>query len=196
MRPFVDRLNRRLLVLLGLLAVVAGVLLLLANLGVFGTDAEQTELLPQRLAAETDGQDWVAYAVAAGVAVLGLVLLLLGLAWLFRQLRTERTTHDLHLERDASSGTTTLSRGAVTDALEGEVESWRGVGSARAVFLHDENDPDLLLKVDLDGRAPVGQVHRRILEEAVPMVRQVLGMPGLHVVTRLEAAEHRRRAIS
>lgn len=182
-----DRLNRVLVALIGLLLLSAGVLTLVRSFGGFGARLADDPLLTQaqtRFVEDSSPWSWIV------VAVVGVLVALLALRWLLAQLRTDRIG-TLDLEPDPRKGATTLHATAVTTALREEIESYRGVTSARARLLHDARHPDLVLSVDLDARADVAATRARIETTAVAHARQALGLTDLP--TRLTITPARGR---
>ncbi len=175
----IDRVNRTLLALLGLLLTVAGLVGLALGFEVFGARRSEGSMLPGRLERffQDHGWAWLLVALAA------LVVALLALRWLLAQLHRQRVT-EIPLERHQGSGATRLRAGAVTDALCQEVEGYRGVERADGRLIRDPQRPDLLLRVDLNERADIAALRRRIEGGAVAHARQALGVETLP--TRLE----------
>lgn len=189
MNPAADRGNRVLLTLLGLLLLAASGLGLAFSYGAFGAArARQPLLLPatRQFAHRNAGWFWPVVAVVA--ALLGL----LALRWLLRQVGTDRVRH-LELEPNPSSGTTTVSSSAITDAVTNEVESYHGAEAASARLIGGERDPELVLVVTVDDRADLGALRRRVEEQAVAHVRQAVAAPSLPVQVQLQLAASRRR---
>lgn len=187
MNPRVERTNRAVLTLLGLLLLAGGVLGALLGFGVFG-DARQSGpvLDPEVDDFVSRNEGWFWPVVAAVAVVLGL----LALRWLLNQLRTERVS-ELELERDRSAGSTVLKTSAVTDALSDEVEGYRGVDSARATVRGQRGRPELVLAVGLEERADLGEVRRRIESQAIGHAREALDAEDLPVKLRLRLAAAR-----
>lgn len=178
------RLNRSALVLLGVLALAAGVLGLLVGAGVFGAALRHRAVfdnLVGRFFSRAGGWAWP----LAGL--LGLLLAYVGLRWLLAQLRNDHAG-DLDLERDRKAGRTELASSAATSALTGELEGYRGVDSASARLIGDSRAPDLVLVVRLDERADLPTVRRRIETEGLARFRQALEMPDLHARLDLRPA--------
>ena len=137
----VNAVNRTVLALLGLLLLAAAGLGLAHSFGAFGTG--DRPLLPQPVRDYARDQGWFWWAVAGGCLLLALV----GLWWLLAQLRTDRVGR-LDLTTDDRDGLTTVHAGAVTDAVEAEVEGLRGVAGASASLI-ERRGRRLTLSVDL-----------------------------------------------
>ena len=182
------RLDRVLLLGLGLLLSAVGVLGLLVGFGVFGEPLRDKPVFDNvvgRFVGDNGTWLWPVIAVA------GLLLGYLGLRWLVGQLRPT-AVRDLQLEPRSTTGQTELVSAAVTDAVTGEISRYRGVSSAGARLTGDELDPELRLRVQLDARADVAAIRRRIETEAVARVRQALDRPEMPV--RLDLVVTDRRA--
>lgn len=179
-----DRLNRIVVFLLGLLCLAAGVVIFVRSFGGFGDDRAQAPLITERTSSFVDRNDvWFWWVVAA----VALLLALLALRWLLAQLRTDRMGH-VDLESDPRRGATTLHSGAVTNAVCEEIESYRGVRSAKARLLDAKRQPDLVIEVALDGRADIAATRARIENEAIAHTRQAMDRPDLSVQLTLRPA--------
>lgn len=182
-----DRLNRVLVALCGLLLLTGGVLALIRSFGGFGARLADDRLLTDAQTRFADRNAWVWIAVAAGAVLLAL----LALRWLLAQLRSDRSG-TMDLEPDPRKGATTLHPSAVTTAVCQEIESYRGVRSARARLLHDDQHPDLVLDVDLDDRADIAATRSRIETDALAHTRTVLGLTELPTKLTLTPTADRR----
>lgn len=179
MSTHVNAANRSVLVLLGLLLLTAGVLGLVLSFGGFGTGPAAGPVLPEQPRSFARENPWFWWAVAAG----SLVLALLGLRWLVAQLGTDRVGR-LDLTADESDGVTTVHSGAVTDAVENEVQAIRGVGGTSA-HIRGGQRRCLSMTVDLTERADIAEVRARIEQGVVPHLRQALGDPDFLVDVEL-----------
>jgi hypothetical protein len=169
----VNSVNRTLLALLGLLLLVAGGLGLAYSFGAFGTG--QRPVLPQPMRDYARDQGWFWWAVA-GVCLLA-------------QLRTDRVGR-LDLTTDDRDGLTTLHAGAVTDAVEAEIEGLRGVAGASASLL-ERRGRRLTLAVDLAEYADIAEVRQTIEDRVVAHARQALDDPDLLVDVELRPGRTR-----
>ncbi len=171
------RTDRTVLALLGLVLTSAGVLALLVGFGVFGAPLRHRPVLDNAVGQYVgDNGSWLWPVLALVVLLLGL----LALRWLVRQL-VPTGVGDLQLERSGSDGHTDLSGSALTDAVRREVEGYRGVRGARVRVTGDPSAPVLRLRVQLDRRADVAAVRRRIEDQAVAHAREALADPDLPV---------------
>jgi hypothetical protein len=179
----VNGVNRTLLGLLGLLLLAAGGLGLAVSFGAFGDVG--APVLPQGVRDYANDQPWFWWAVAAAC----LVLALLGLRWLLAQLSTDRVGR-LDLTTDDRDGLTTVHAGALTDAVEAEVEALRGVAGASAHLL-DRGGRRLTLSVDLAEYADIAEIRQTLEDRVVGHARQAIDDPNLPVDIELRPSKNR-----
>lgn len=186
----IDRVNRFLLTLLGVVCAGGGVVVLLLGFEVFGADWARRPLLqPETRDFADRNAGWFWLVVGVGIGVLAL----LALWWLLAQASTARVG-TLQVDPPRPDGGTRLSAGAVTDAVSEEIEGYRGVSGVNARLLGARTSPTLRLDVALEESADLGQVRSRIEQGALPRVRQAtdpVQMPA-QVRLRVAAAERRR----
>ncbi len=186
------RLDRFLLLLLGLLLTAGGVLALLVGLGVFGSRLRNKSVLDNFIS-DFFGRNgpWL-WPV---IALVGLLLGYLALRWLIAQVRPTGV-RDLQLEPQSTTGHTDLVGAAVTDAVTAEIGTYRGVAGASARLVGDELDPELRLRVQLDSRADVAALRRRIETDAVAHARQALDKPQMPVRLDLVVTDKKAARVS
>jgi hypothetical protein len=192
MTATIDRVNRVLLTLLGLICLAGGVIILLLSVRVFGdSPADQPILRPdtRAFADRNAGWFWAAVGIGAGL------LALLALRWLIAQARTQRVAA-LNLEPNRGIGHTRVSSGALGEAVEDEVERIRGVSRASARMLGKPAQPLLRLDVKLADDADLGYVRSRIEQDTVPHARQAVSMAQMPVWVRLAVAAEQQRQVS
>lgn len=189
MSPAVTIVNRVLLVALGLLLAAAGGLGLALSFGAFGAARRDQPVLDEQVTDFADRTGWFWWAVAAGCVLIGL----LALWWLLAQTRTQRVGR-LDVTDDELDGVTLVHTGAVSDAVESEVETCRGVQRASARF-HGKRAPRLDVTVDLDETADLAQIRQRLGEQTVPRARQAVGDPDLVVQVELRLVVGKRPAL-
>lgn len=185
MNPRVDRLNRVVLAVLGLLVLGAGGVGLAAGAGAFPAHRDPA-VFPGSVRHFARTTSWFWWAVAG----FGLLVALLALRWLLDQLRSERASR-LDLTTDSRDGVTMVSSGALTDAVATEAESLRGVSRASA-GLRDRRGKRLLLTVDLAEFADIAAVRAGLEGTVVAHARQVVDDPSLPV--DIELRQGRARA--
>jgi hypothetical protein len=180
-----DRTNRSMLTLLGLLTLAAGVGGLLASVGTFGQSFARRTLFDNGVS-DFIGRhgDWF-WAAAAVVCVL---VALLTLRWLVALLFSTDRAGDLRVAGDRARGVTTIKPGAVTSALAAELNTYRGVDSAKARGIGASDSPTLAVTVNATGNADLSRLRRRIEAEAFAHVRQALDDPALRIQLDLSVA--------
>lgn len=205
--PRTRRVNRVVLGLIGLLAALGGLAGLAAGFGILGTAARHRSVLT-RTADYADAHAWV----WAAVAVAGLLLAGLALAWLAVQPRSNRITEFDLDDRPADAddlagadgfggpgstgrGRSTLASSAITDAVCAEIEGYPGVRDVSARLVRERGMPTLLVFTSLDGRTGPGEVRSRIQTEAIGHVRQALDDPGLPARLEFRLARRSRRHV-
>jgi len=171
--------NRVVLALLGLLLVAAGGLGLALSLKVFGSGRATRPVLPQEVSTFPDARPWFWWALA-GVL---LVIAVLALLWLLTQFKSDRATR-LDRTTNARDGYTTLHAGALTDAVEDEVQGITGVTGVSA-RVREHRGEQVFLRVELADSADIGEVRTRLENDVVAHVREGVGDPRLPVTIEL-----------
>ena len=97
--------------------------------------------------------------------LVGLVVALLGLAWLLAQIPRKHEAKPFRLHDDAETGLTRVAPGVLTDAVEAQTKNIPGVSGAAAVLRGSVERPDLTLRVTVDDRSSVPAVLERIHRE-------------------------------
>jgi hypothetical protein len=171
-----DRTNRIVLLLLAVLLIAAGLGAGAASTGAFGTATRHAPLTTNpagHFIGAQGGWLWPAAAVAA------VILALLALRWLLALLFTTDRAGDLPITPGGPAGRTTLATGALTEAVVEEIESYRGVNSARARLLGDPADPELVVTAALEETADFAALRQRIETRALTHARTAVGDPSL-----------------
>jgi hypothetical protein len=173
--------DRWLVALIGLVLLAVGVGVTLLCSGVFGSARAGRPLLDPIIVATVAADLLLARVIAiAG----GIVLAVLGLAWVARSVRPEPRP-DLVLS--AGPDTTILvSSGAVADAVAAQAGILPGVGRARARLVGSIAAPALRVTLWLSDDADVRAVLQRLHEEVMATARSALDLPALPVAVRLE----------
>ncbi len=189
-----DRANRVILLLIGLLALVAGTLGLVAGFGGFGPRLQHQHLYDNEVSRYI-GRNGVWLWVLAAVA--GLVLLLLALRWLYALLfSTDRadtvavrngSNRKGHAARTA--GRTLVLPAAISDAVTDEIRDYRGVAAARARVLGAANSPRLVVHVSVARDADIAALRDRIDQGALAHTRTALDRPDLPIQLDITVAD-------
>jgi hypothetical protein len=183
-----DRTSRALLGLLGLLLLAAGVAGLLAGTDVFGRTVDRRHLNANPVAGFIETNTVWFWPVAA---VLGVVVAVLALRWLITVLMPAPRAANIVVPGDRSAGGTTLESRAFSDALTTEVETYRGVRTARAWVDGTPTDPRLNLAVGLDEDADLVALRHRVEAEGLTHARQALDRPDLPIRLEMTVTAHR-----
>ena len=184
-----DRTNRTVLVLLAVLMIAAGGAAGAASLGAFGSFTQHSTLLDNptgHFAGAHGGWLWPVAAVAAAI------LVLLAFRWLIALLFSTDRSGDLLISPRGQSERTILAGLALTGAVLAEIESYRGVSSARARLLGDPADPRLVVTAALDENADFDALRQRIETEALAHAR--LAVQNMTLPARLDLTITGRRS--
>ena len=171
-----DRTNRILLLLLALLLIAVGAAAGAASIGAFGTATRHSTLIANPTGHFFGAQgDWLWPVAAAAAAILAL----LALRWLLALLVSTDRAGDLPITPGGSAGRTTLAARALTEAVAEEIESYRGVSSARARLIGDPANPKLVVTAVLEETADLAALRQRIETSALTHARSAVGSPSL-----------------
>lgn len=159
MRQTAARLNRAWLSVIGLLLLLAGLAVVVIGTGLLQRLSRTAGLALDRPAPGTSlfgsgagaafGLTWV----VVSLAVLGVVLALLALAWLVAQVPRSNEAKPFRLHDDAEDGLTRCAPDVLTDAVEAQVKALPDVHDASAVLRGTVRQPDLTVKVTASDRA-------------------------------------------
>jgi hypothetical protein len=171
-----DRTNRTLLIVLAVLLIAAGLDAGAASTAVYGTGTKNSTLMDN-----PTGRYFGAHGVWLWpvVGVAALIMGVLALRWLFALLFSTDRSGDLAIKTSTGAGRTTLANRALTDAVVGEIEGYRGVDSAHARLIGDPDDPELVVRAVLKETADLSALRQRIETEALTHARQALGNMSL-----------------
>ncbi|HEY0812707.1 MAG TPA: alkaline shock response membrane anchor protein AmaP [Pseudonocardia sp.] len=175
--------DRWLAVLIGLVLLAAGVGVTLLSYGVFGTGRAARPLLDPIIVAAVvaDPLLWRMVAIVGGI-----LLAILGLAWVARSVRPEPHP-DVTLPGGPET-TILVSSAAAGEAVAAQAGALPGVGRARARLVGSATAPALRVTLWLADDADVRAVLRRLDEEVLATARTALELPVLPVAVRLELA--------
>jgi hypothetical protein len=185
----VNATNRTVLALIGLVLMAAGVGGLLLSFTLIANGTGRWPVVPDPVVEFATGTSWLPWAAAAAAVVIAL----LGLLWLLAQFRVD-WPGQLDLTGDRPDGTTTLAAGALTDAVEDDAASIRGVMGASA-SLRSQPTRRLDLIVNLAAFADLGEVRRRLEQQTVARTRQVIDQPYLPIRIELRPTRRERRLV-
>ncbi|MFC4054931.1 alkaline shock response membrane anchor protein AmaP [Actinomadura syzygii] len=137
--------------------------------------------------ANDHGWFWPAVAAAA------VVVALLGMAWLFMQIRSGRL-RSLALEPDVEVGMARVEAKAIAGALEAEIGEYPGVRKVRARLIGSSKRPELRLDIAYEQDADPVDLRRRIRDEAIHRLCTALERGTLPTVLRLRPLPGMRSA--
>ena len=181
MRQTAGTLNRTWLAVLGVLAVVAGIAVLLQAGGALQTIAP-TPAAGTRVftggAHPFFAQPWL----VALTLIIGVVLGALGLGWILAQIPRRNPAGTYRLQPDGALGRTSCDPSVVATAVEDQIKTLPDVVTSSAVLRGTADEPDLTLKVTINDRADVRALLRHLETTTLPQLS-----------TALEAPLHRQR---
>jgi hypothetical protein len=183
-----DKTNRIALTLLGLVLLVIGAGAMALSVGLFGSARSRQPLFANPVSHYVGAHGSWIWAAAAALAVL---VALLMLRWLAALLLSTDRAGDLEIRRDGDAeprGTGVVKSAAVNKAVIAEIETYRGVASAKSRTLGDTDEPRLALTVTVDKAENLDSVRRRVEADAIAHVRQALDSPALPVLLDLTIA--------
>ena len=164
MRQTAVRLNRAWLTIIGILLILAGLVIVAVGTGLLATGANAVGLTltgpgpDNRLFGSATSSAFTLTWVVVLVGILGLIVALLGLAWLIAQIPRSNETAPLRLHDDAGSGLTRCAPSVLTGAVEDQVKALPGVHNASAMLRGSAQQPDLTLKVTASDRTSIPQL--------------------------------------
>lgn len=186
-----DRVNRRGLVLLGLILLGIGAYGMARSAGAFGDRAASEPLLVdswRRFVADNEAWFWPVVAVAS------VVVALIGLRWLRAQLAAGKPSA-LDLTSREEGGSTTVDAGGAASALAADVEQLGGVQRASARLRGDADGPEIDLRVDVDDDCDLPALRRTIDDAALTRFCQALELEpaAVNLEFRLSAPNNGHR---
>jgi hypothetical protein len=168
MRHSPARLNRFWLAVIGLVLLVGAAVLVTATAGLLGTvvPGAPTPSIGSPVVA-LDPAAAAAPALQGGLVAGGILLAVLGLAWLLAQVPRRRRTRTYRLQAAEDNGLVSLDPALLEGALDKDIEQLPDVRKSRSVLRGSAAEPDITIRATLDHRAPVADVVRSIREGAV-----------------------------
>ena len=192
MRRGTDRVNRALLVLLGLLLVGLGVGGLLRGAGALGGGSGRDLIVSPWLRAEAKERQVLLLSL---LALAGLVLIWLGFCWLMAQLPKDRPLREISLGRTEHATKVEVSAKAITEALTADVRRVAGVTDASAKVVRQ--DPLVIdLDVSLEEGTDLTEASRAIAERPKRRLLQALDLPDVELRARLKLARPAVRKVA
>jgi hypothetical protein len=186
----VDRVNRTVFIVLGVLLLGIAAVGLLISFGVFSRGSGGQPVVNSPLSDFVADNPWFWWIPA----VLALVVVVLALLWLRAQLSTSRL-RSLDVEPDSRGGETVLRAGAIAEGVEDEVERFLGVRRATMRLLGTASNHRHQLTVVLEDRADIDAVRNRLTTATVPNIRRALDFEDPEVDIRLVLTQSQRRRV-
>jgi hypothetical protein len=202
MRQLAGGLNRGWLAVIGIVLLVVGAAAALATTGVLGqllAAAGVTWSGPAGGSPVVDGgaTGLLAQPVAVvALAVLGVILGLLGLAWLLAQIPRTNAAQPYRLHDDAVTGLTVCPPDVLATAVADDIRSYAGVNGASAVLRGTSGAPELTVKVSADDRTDLRSLLTAIRTEAATNLSTALDAPLAHLGVQLDIDRGKRTTSS
>jgi hypothetical protein len=177
-----DKTNRSALTLLGLVLLAAGAGAMALSVGLFGAGRARKPLFANTVSKYVGAHgSWIWVTAAVLAALVALIML----RWLAALLLSTDRAGDLEIRNDGSAeprGTGVVKSAAVNKAVVAEIQTYRGVESAKSRTLGDADEPRLALSITVDKADNLDSVRKRVEADAVAHVRQALDHPTLPVL--------------
>jgi hypothetical protein len=182
------RLNRGLLVVLGLVLLAAGGFAVATHFRKLTLLAPDSPLIPGTGLPPT----WVLYVVAGAAIVLGL----LTLRWLAAQLTRKPRSQVWRFESDPDSvdGTTALAASVAVEPFVAELAACPGVHDAHATLAGPRTAPRLAAVLSVDQDGDLAEIRRELESTVLPRLRQALDLDELPVTLEVRFSTKTRTA--
>lgn len=173
-----DRFNRFALLVFGVLVLVAGVAGLAMSVGLFGKSYAHQALFQNFVSSYIGDQGtWFWPAAAA----LGVVVALLCVRWMVALIVSTDRSGDLDMPDTRRTGRTVVRAHALTTAVTTEIESYRGVASAKARTVGDSVAARLVVEVTALRGADIAELAERIETEALTHARAAMARQDMPI---------------
>lgn len=197
MRQRSGLLNRALLAVIGLVVLLAGIVAALIALGLLariitaigiglGVPVTSSKVLGPGVGAFFD------QPVAVGL--LGVILGVIGLAWLMAQIPRTNAAKPFRLQDDAARGVTICRADVLTDAVEADAERLLGVADASAVLRGTARQPELTLKVTVNDRTDIQRLLHSLQAETAARLVSAMETPLKHLAVQVDVTTGRPTA--
>ncbi|MDJ0358530.1 hypothetical protein [Paenarthrobacter sp. PH39-S1] len=176
MRQTAGTLNRIWLTILGILALAAGVALLLQSSGQMHVLAN-TAPSGDRVVTGDLHAVFAASWVVVIMLVVGVIMGVLGLLWVIAQIPRKNTAGAYRLHDDGGEGFTVCEPSVLATAVENQVNTLPGVVTSSALLRGTAKAADLTLKVTVNDRTDVQDLIRRFETSTLPDLSSALEAP-------------------
>jgi len=191
MRRMTDRLNRALLVLVGLLLVGLGTAELLRGAGAFGGDGSDPIISPSLRAQASERQALLLCLIAAAAVV----MIWLGFWWLATQLPKDRPVREVTLEPTAHATGLAVKASAIIDALVADVRRVDGVTDATARVVR-QTPLTIDLDVSLEEGTDLTAVSRALADRPKRRLLEALELPDADLRAKLKLGRPTARRVA
>ncbi len=164
MRQTAARLNRTWLTVLGILLLLSGFAVVAIGTGLLQSAARAAGLrvtgpdATNRLFGAEAATAFTLPWVVVLTALVGVVVALIGLAWLIAQIPRSNQAKPFRLHDTAETGLTRCAPSVLTDAVEAQIKTLAGVQAASAVLRGTASQPDLTVKVTASDRTDIARL--------------------------------------
>ena len=197
MRQRSGLLNRALLAVIGLVVLLAGIVAALIALGLL---ARITTAIGIGLGVPVTSSKVLGPGVGAffdqpvAVGLLGVILGVIGLAWLMAQIPRTNAAKPFRLQDDAARGLTICRADVLTDAVEADAEHLLGVVDASAVLRGTARQPELTLKVTVNDRTDIQRLLHSLQAETAARLVSAMETPLKHLAVQVHVTTSRPTA--
>lgn len=197
MRQRSGLLNRAWLAVIGLVVLLAGIVAALIALGLL---ARIITAIGIGLAVPVTSSKVLGSGVGAffdqpvAVGLLGVILGVIGLAWLMAQIPRTNAAKPFRLQDDAARGVTICRADVLTDAVEADAERLLGVADASAVLRGTARQPELTLKVTVNDRTDIQRLLHSLQAETAARLVSAMETPLKHLAVQVHVTTSRPTA--
>ena len=197
MRQRSGLLNRAWLAVIGLVVLLAGIVAALIALGLL---ARITTAIGIGLGVPVTSSKVLGPGVGAffdqpvAVGLLGVILGVIGLAWLMAQIPRTNAAKPFRLQDDAARGVTICRADVLTDAVEADAERLLGVADASAVLRGTARQPELTLKVTVNDRTDIQRLLHSLQAETAARLVSAMETPLKHLAVQVDVTTSRHTA--
>ena len=202
MRQLAGGLNRGWLAAIGIVLLIVGVAGTLATTGVLGqllaaAGVRWSGPVGGSTVVDDGAAGLLAQPVAVvAVAVLGVILGVLGLAWLLAQIPRTNAAQPYRLHDDAVTGLTVCPPDVLATAVADDIKSYAGVNAASAVLRGTSAAPELTVSVSADDRTDLRSLLTAIRTQAAADLSTALDAPLAHLGVQLDIDRGKRTTSS
>jgi hypothetical protein len=200
MRQLSGHLNRALLAVIGIVVLLAGIVAALIGFGLLarittaagiglGVPSSSSKVVRSGIG------EFLAQPVAVvAVGVVGVILGVLGLAWLLAQIPRANAAKPFRLQDDAIRGLTVCAADVLIHAVEADAESLPGVTDASAILRGTARQPELTMRISVNDRTDIKQLLHTLQAETAAHLASAMETPLKHLAVQVNVTSSRRTA--